>query len=119
MLRKLWTWLVAQIVQPDPWEPPYPLPPGTILMREKVPSLDDNGLSLPGRLIAVVQSPEEVIDVVVAQRILDGFWMTTEIGGELETMDERDLWRLVARYQHRDPDLSPVEVERILRRQAA
>lgn len=120
MFNRLWSWLVEQIVQPDPWEPQ--IKPGQFMLRERLARAQ----VVPGRLLGVVESATEAVDFVVANR-LELFFLTVNDGGHYATATETDVWRLMLppgnwikiSYHFQEPALSPAEVEQLLRRQAA
>jgi hypothetical protein len=111
MFRRIWDWIVQQIVQPDPWEPR--LAPGQFLLRER---LNDDQL-LPGRVLGVVDSPEEMVEFVAAHR-LSRYFVTTNHFGHYETADNYSAWRLIRLYRFEEPEMSPAEVQEILLRRA-
>ena len=120
MFKRLWSWLVEQVVSDDPWNPP--LKSGQFMLRERL----DRAQIVPGRLLGIVESAQEAVDFVVANR-LELFFLTVNDGGHYATATETDVWRLMlppgawikTSYHYQDPALSPAEVEQLLRRQAA
>lgn len=113
MLRQFWRWLVAQIIQPDPWESPCSLRPGQLLLRENV---GDPGEFRPARRLAVVDSVAEAYSVAAGLGVKR--WFVTNARDD--SADEHDAWRLTAlevaeASTYRLPEMSPAEVEVVLR----
>lgn len=100
LLRRLRDWFHAEMVQPDPWEPPLAI--GQIILREKT-----TDKWVPGRVLGIFNSQAELSAFLGCSGPMDSYWVTVRHqDGSYSSADRRHLWHLLATYEAAEPTIS-------------
>lgn len=115
LLGRFAKWAMGQLVSDDPWEPR--IAPGQFVLRER-----RAGEVVPREDVAmlVCATAEEVVAFVARHGVEKFFVTTLHRDGQYETADERSAWRVIGRWQFKEPEipelpaLSPGEIAALL-----